>query len=344
MKQTHITTKSLIAVMLLIAAVSMASSEDAPSMWMVQDGDNIDLMVNTSETSSGANAHIHFDPECINITDIDFTGSPWQPMEGRGWSHQHNHVIMALTNFSGVAPGEYRIAKLSGDWLCDDCVSTINITRAEPVGVVVYNTTITHSASTIGEAQISIGDGSGDVTLPIIVSDADNVGAVDVTLKFDPTVLTVTGASGGDMDCTYTNLEHVSEGWIRIGAIQGDNPGLSGQFTLLNLDFESVRNDATCSLELSVTTFKDATPECNQVSYSASNGTYISSKNGDSNGDDVVDIADAAYIAKHVLGIAGYEQIDEGAADVTGDGLIDMSDAMYLTKHVIGISGFEVLR
>ncbi|MEA3397796.1 MAG: dockerin type I repeat-containing protein, partial [Chloroflexota bacterium] len=153
----------------------------------------------------------------------------------------------------------------------------------------------------------------------------------------------VTGVSDGDMDCTFTNLEHTSEGWIRVGAIQSDNDGLSGQFTLLNVDLEPVSSNTQCNLTLSVTTFKDSTPECTSMSYNISNGLYTSSKNGDSNGDAVVDIADAAYIAKHVIGIAGYESIDEGAADVNGDGVVDMSDAMYLTKHVIGITGYEEL-
>lgn len=335
---------SIIAMILLIAAVSMTAAEDAPSMWMEQTPDGaIDLMVNTSENSSGANAWTHFDPACINITDMDFTGSPWQPMAGTGWSHQGDHVIMALTNFDGVDAGEYKIATIAVECIGTDCTSEITITKAEPIGVVAHNTTYTCTPA-IDEALISIGDGSGDVTLPIVVTDAMDVGAVDVTLKYDPTVVTVTGVSGGDMDCTYTNLEHTSEGWIRIGAIQGDNPGLSGQFTLLNIDFKSVRSGASCPLELSVTTFKDATPDCSPLTYTTSNGTYTSSKNGDVNNDDVVDIADAAYIARHVIGMAGYEQIDEDAADVTGDGIIDMSDSMFLTKHVIGMPGFEILR
>lgn len=341
MKQTN---KALVAMILLIAAMSMATAEDAPSMWMVQDGDNIDLMVNTSEESSGANAWIHFDPACVNITGANFMGSPWQPLEGTGWSHQGDHMIMALTNFDGVVAGEYKIATMQVECVGSDCTSDIEITKAEPVGVVVHNTTYTCSDPDPADATINIGDGTGAVTIPITITDAENVGAVDVTLSYDPAVTKVTGVSDGDMDCTYTNLEHVSEGWIRIGAIQGDNPGLSGQFTLLNIDFESMSSDGTCPLELSVTTFKDATPDCNPLSYITSNGTYISSKNGDVNADDVVDIADAAYIAKHVIGIAGYETIDESAADVNGDGVIGMSDSMYLTKHVIGISGFEELK
>jgi hypothetical protein len=249
---------------------------------------------------------------------------------------------LVLINDAGVAPGEYKIAELAVDCVGGDGTSAIGITAAEPIGVIPYNTTFTCSTPT--EATISIGDGIGMTTLPIMIADAVNVGAVDITMKYDPMVVQVTGVSNGDMDCTFTNLEHIGEGWIRIGAIQGENPGCSGQFTLLNIDFEPVGSNAQCAIELSVTTFKDATPECNPMSYSTSNGTYISSKNGDANGDDVVDIADAAYIAKHIIGIMGYESINSDTADVNGDGVVDMSDSMYLTKHVIGIFGYENLR
>lgn len=335
---------SIATMILLIAAVSMIAAEDAPSMWMVQDGNNLDLMVNTSEESSGANAWVYFDPACVNITNVDVAGSPWQPMEGTGWSHQGDHVCVALTNFTGVGAGEYRIASLVIGCVCDNCTSNIEITKAEPVGVIAYNTTYTCTPNSPTNATISMGSGTGTVTLPIIITDAENVGAVDVTLSYDPTVVEVTGVADGDIDCTFTNLEHVSEGWIRVGAIQGENDGLSGQFTLLNVDMVPVSSNTQCDLTLSVTTFKDATPECTAMTYTISNGVYISSKNGDANGDDAVDIADAAYIAKHVIGIAGYETIDEDSADVNDDGIVDMSDSMYLAKHVIGVNGYENLR
>lgn len=344
MKPTTTSKIMTIAVLLLLAMVPTITAEDAPSMWMVQDGNDIDLMVNISETSSAANAHVHFDPGCVNITDVNFTESPWQPMEMPGWSHQGDYIALAAVNFDGVPAGEYKIATITMDCVGSDCTSEINITQAEPIGVVVHNTTYTCTSPVDDDAEISIGDGTGTTTIPISVTDGNNVGAVDITLSYDPTVVTVTGVSDGAMDCTYTNLEHVSEGWIRIGAIQGDNPGLSGDFTLLNVNFEQVSSNSQCDLELSITTFKDATPECSQLTYTTSNGMYISSKNGDANGDDVVDIADAAYIAKHVIGIAGYESIDESAADVTGDGTVDIADAMYLTKHVLGMAGFDELR
>jgi len=258
-------------------------------------------------------------------------------------STQRASTSLALTNFTGVQAGEYQVAHISIECITEGSTSDINITHAEPAGVDVYNTTYTCTA-TIDEPEISIGDCTGAATVPIMITGASNVGAVDVTLSYDPYVVEVTGVSDGDMDCTFTNIEHANEGWIRIGAIQGESDGLSGQFTLLNVDLSPIGNNAQCDLVLEVTTYKDSTPACTAMTYTISNGVYVSSKNGDTNGDDVVDIADAAYIAKYVLGFAGYETIDESAADVTGDGSVDMADSMYLMKHVLGAEGYEELR
>ena len=88
----------------------------------------------------------------------------------------------------------------------------------------------------------------------------------------------------------------------------------------------------------------DATPGCNDILYTTINGTYLTFLNGDVNGDGEVTLSDAMYLAKHVIGIPGFEDIVEAAADVNGNGEIEISDAMYLAKHVLGIPGFEELK
>ena len=45
------------------------------------------------------------------------------------------------------------------------------------------------------------------------------------------------------------------------------------------------------------------------ILYIVQNGTYTAALNGDVNGDGVVDIADAIYLAKHVLGKSGFEEL-----------------------------------
>ena len=229
-------------------------------------------------------------------------------------------------------------------------VSPLNITAATLFDTG-YNRTscvVRNGSFTVlppGVATISIGDAIGNMTLPIAIEDGVNVGACDITLTFNASVVNVTDVTGGDMDVTMANLEQVHEGFVRIGTFQTDNQGLSGNIAFANVTFEPVgKSGDTCSLNLSVTTFKDATPVGNEMPYIVRNGTYTILLNGDVNGDGVVDIHDAMYLAKHVLGITGFEVIIVEAADVNDDKVIDIADAMYLAKYVLGIAGFEELR
>jgi len=229
-------------------------------------------------------------------------------------------------------------------------VSSLNIT-AVTLFDTDYNRTscvVRNGSFTVlppGVATISISNGSGIVTIPIAIEDGVNVGACDITLTFNASVVNVTDVTGGDMDVTMANLEQVHEGFVRIGTFQTDNPGLSGNIAFANVTFEPVGGSGdTCSLNLSVTTFKDATPIGNEMPYIVRNGTYAILLNGDVTGDGMVDIHDAMYLAKHVLGITGFEVIIVEAADVNDDKVIDIADSMYLAKYVLGIAGFEELR
>jgi hypothetical protein len=153
----------------------------------------------------------------------------------------------------------------------------------------------------------------------------------------------ITDVANGTFDYTLANIDNET-GWASIGAWQGNNSGLNGSFILANVTFRSNSTNGTSPLNLSVVTFTDATNDTNQILYIVQNGTYTAVLNGDVNDNGKVDITDAMYLAKHVLWIAGWENINEDAADVDGNGRIDLADAMYLAQHVLGKSGFEELR
>lgn len=127
-------------------------------------------------------------------------------------------------------------------------------------------------------AIVSIGDGSGQVTIPIVIANSTNVGSVDVTLHYDTTIANVVSVGNGDMDSTFWNVENAGE--VRIGAYQTNNPGLSGAFILANISFESAADSGSCQLEIDVTTFKDATPAGISMLYSVTNGTYTATSDG----------------------------------------------------------------
>ena len=335
-----------IKVMVLLLAMLLASpvaAMDAPAMWLEQNEEGMALMVNTSEESYGANAWVHYDSTCVNVTNVTMTG-PYEPLEGYGWSQHLNCIVIALTKFDGVAIGEYQVAQIDTECVADACVSDIGITKAEPFGVVVHNGTFVCDAAkdTNVTTTISIGQCRGVASLPVVVENVTSLGACDITLSWNPLVTKVVDISGRNMDSMLANAEHVNEGWIRLGAIQTENVGLSGDVVVARVFFEPVGNGETM-LVLSNTMLIEESPNCTEIVHMVSHGMYYSPKKGDVNDDGLVGFPDVVYISKYVLGFAGHETIDEELADVSGDGVVTMADAMYLARHLLGAEGFEIL-
>jgi len=108
------------------------------------------------------------------------------------------------------------------------------------------------------------------VTESIIIENAVNVGSCHITLRYNKSVMNVTNVEGVDFDVTIPNLEHVDEGWARIGAFQTGKPGLNGRRIILaDVTFNKTADVSNiCSLiGITVNTLKDATPQCNPISY-----------------------------------------------------------------------------
>jgi len=150
-KQMNVWKRLLLVSVLMLFAVPLVSAAPAPAMYLYpEDGTGtcgesttVDLKINTSSSSTSAYAWIYFDPACVNITAIDYTGSPWQPVMSPGWSHQGDHVILSAVNFAGVDLGDYQFAALTIECVDCDCTSDIKIIKPEPLGVTVYNGTFT---------------------------------------------------------------------------------------------------------------------------------------------------------------------------------------------------------
>lgn len=226
-----------------------------------------------------------------------------------------------------------------------DGVYTVNVTGTNTTTElsVVNNT---ETITVLSKSVISIGTVVGNTTapIPIRIDNASNIGSVDINVSYNSSVCVITEATNGSFDVTVANLEQNETGWVRISAFQAENPGLNESIILANLTFRSNSANGTSPLNLTVSGLTDATNETKDIPYIVVNGTYLTFLNGDVNGDGEVTLFDAMYLAKHVIGITGFEDIVEAAADVNGNGKIEISDAMYLAKHVLGIPGFEELK
>jgi hypothetical protein len=61
---------------------------------------------------------------------------------------------------------------------------------------------------------------------------------------------------------------------------------------------------------------------------------------GDFSGDGCVDAFDITYLARHIVGTTGYEDIY--SAEVTGDGGLDVADIYYLGQAIVGNPGYPL--
>jgi hypothetical protein len=63
---------------------------------------------------------------------------------------------------------------------------------------------------------------------------------------------------------------------------------------------------------------------------------------GDVDGNGIVDIFDALYLARHLAEWPGYETVSM-VADADGNGVVDIFDALYLARHLAEWPGYEIL-
>jgi hypothetical protein len=89
------------------------------------------IMVNTSIDTMSVGMDIYFDPSCVNITDVDFTGTPYS--QTTGWTYWGDHVRVGAMNFGTavVSPGTHVVAKLTFECMGGDCTSNVGFSATE---------------------------------------------------------------------------------------------------------------------------------------------------------------------------------------------------------------------
>ena len=291
--------------------------------------------------------NITFDPTLLSVKstlDGAFDSTMINPEEDSG--------VVKVIAFQAANPGlngNFTVAEIVfealriGESPLD--LEIVTLTDATPQ-VNHLNHSISNGTVTI-VAVVTIPDVSatGMITVPITIENVSNVGSCHHTLSYDPDVVIVSSASHSDFDSLFANFEDAASGSVSILAYQTSNPGLTGDVLFADVTFVVVGAiGSSTPLDLEVTTLTDATPNCNPIPYTIRDGSFTTFLNGDVNGDGRVDVADCMFLAKHLIGVSGFETIIEDAADVNGNDMIEASDCMYLAKHLAGIDGFEVLK
>jgi len=111
--------------------------------------------------------------------------------------------------------------------------------------------------------------------IPLRISNASNLGSIDLELRYNHTVVRVTNATPGDFEVMIPNLEQNATGFVKLVAFQAENPGLNGMVVLAYLGLTAVGAPGeTSTLNLTVVKLTDVEPECRDIPHEARNGTF----------------------------------------------------------------------
>ena len=73
-----------------------------------QNNTYVQVRVNTSVATPGLEMNITFNPNCINITAADWTGSAWPGtlVMPPVYEHNQDNIFLSSTNFAGASSGD----------------------------------------------------------------------------------------------------------------------------------------------------------------------------------------------------------------------------------------------
>jgi hypothetical protein len=130
-----------------------------------------------------------------------------------------------------------------------------------------------------GASEVSIATAQVErdaaAVLPVMIFNATNLGSIDLELVYNHAVLIVTNVSRDDFDVMIPNLQTAAAGHVRIVAFQTASPGITGSVVLARLTLTAVGDaGSTSSLTIRVNKLTDATPQCRDLPYSVTNGTF----------------------------------------------------------------------
>jgi hypothetical protein len=230
------------------------------------------------------------------------------------------------------------------------------------ISVYVLALLLVCAAQAVGTVTVYVNDTGSDqgttVDIPIMVSSTSNIGATDISLTYDPDVISVTGvvANGTLIAATDLIANHTATSGIvniSVASLYGING--TGSIAVIQFHVDGSSSE-TSPLTLSRAEaydlddpIYDGDGNCTgyaELDVTADNATFTVGaglpQDGNINGIGGVTLADAIYLAKHVAQMSGYETL-HADGNINGIGGVTLADAIYLAKHVAGMSGYDTL-
>lgn len=195
---------------IVLAVLAVLTAQAAADPWegylIPQDGDricggddNVEFWVNYTGWATGCNAYqvdIYFDPSCINITDADFSESPFST--NKFWSRETYdppvHIRLIGRQDAVIDPGLYKMATLTTHCECESggCLSELGFAKnitCDPDGDDVTNSYTNGTFTCVGTETFEkdIATGWNLISLPLTPVDNSTIAVLSsISGKYNP--------------------------------------------------------------------------------------------------------------------------------------------------------------
>ncbi|ESQ14028.1 MAG: hypothetical protein N838_13090 [Thiohalocapsa sp. PB-PSB1] len=179
----------------------------------------------------------------------------------------------------------------------------------------------------------------------LVNSRGQQIGAFDLGISFDPSLIQVdesqcndgvcAGADGFDPAAVSTDN---AAGTITINGFSITGIGPGSALELLTIHFDAQQTEGTTPVDLQINTL--ANPLGSPIGNKDAEGATVEISDvlcGDADSNGVVNIIDALAVARSVAGLPPPPTVDPAAADVNGDGVVNIIDALLIARFVAGL-------
>ncbi len=175
---------------------------------------------------------------------------------------------------------------------------------------------------------------------------AFHVGSIDVDISWDPTEVTVVSVDDYDFDSLEKVLD-TTNGELSIIAWMSGGSYLAGDFNIARIGFQAV-GSIGCDLVIEESELLDDAVIANAIPHITTNGYANIINNGPAlmgnmDGSGAVNVNDVRYLALHLLGESGYENIHGCNPNVNCNGGSNAADVRYLALHIAGDPNYAQL-
>jgi len=192
-----------------------------------------------------AESIFYYNASPLSKEDLTLLELPVTPTDmGKTLEYNTTGILSSGTGAIRVDAGTYQVVYFAFGFEAINSASD----RATVMDRII--TWFTQSDNTVTICDVALQPGATQ-NVPIRLLDSGGVAGVTVTLAFNPSIVTVTGAVAGDFDSVFTpDYSNVGDGVMRVTCTKSGQD-LTGDLTIATITLEAVGTSGSCELELS---------------------------------------------------------------------------------------------